>query len=246
MVYFNGITSLLGAVVAIYLGLKTIQRYFKYYDKNLLLIAITGMTMMLPWLPGGINFITLIFIEYRIPIEIYLIIALAMSQIGTLCWMILFTNLIAKKRQKSIVLIFLIYLIIFEFIVITTTFREPLLLGEYGANLYVIYKPMTIALISIFFIVILSTSIIFCKGSLKASQPEIRLKGKLLLTSIIFVVIGSFIEAILAGSEFYVLLFIGRILLILSTIGFYGAFILPNWIRKIFLKENGSKKEEIG
>ena len=91
----------------------------------------------------------------------------------------------------------------------------------------------------IFFIFILIsfvfTGIIIAMISMRAENLEIKLKGKLLLLAFILFAIGAALDAV--GPLIPLTVVLTRIILILSAIAFYSGFILPNWMKKLFLKE---------
>ena len=80
-------------------------------------------------------------------------------------------------------------------------------------------------------IIVLVTGIIFYRESHKSINPEVKLKGTLFLLGILLYLGGTFTYVItqIAG--------LPLIFLIPSLIVIDGALTLPNWMRKILLKE---------
>ncbi|MFX1357754.1 MAG: hypothetical protein ACFFA8_10755, partial [Promethearchaeota archaeon] len=89
-----------------------------------------------------------------------------------------------------------------------------------------------------FFLVIymLVTGILFGLASIRDDNPEIRLKSKLLIIAFVSFVIGAVLE-ILSGISLLIMI-IARLILISSSIEFYGGFMLPTWMKKLFLKKD--------
>ena len=81
----------------------------------------------------------------------------------------------------------------------------------------------------------LITGILFGKASLKVDDAEIKLKGTLLILAFISFVLGAILE-ILSGLSI-VILIIARLILISSSFEFYGGFILPEWMKTLFLRK---------
>ena len=83
-------------------------------------------------------------------------------------------------------------------------------------------------------IVIFITGVIFAWKSLKSDNPEISLKGKFLLIAFISFTIGAILDALpilpISGV-------IARFILISSAIEYYIGFMLPDRIKKLFLKD---------
>jgi hypothetical protein len=70
---------------------------------------------------------------------------------------------------------------------------------------------------------------------MKIDNPETRLKGKLLLVAFPSFAVGALLDSMIPTSP--LTLIILRSILILSAIMFYTAFMLPNWIKKLFIKQ---------
>jgi len=88
------------------------------------------------------------------------------------------------------------------------------------------------------------TGINFAQKSVKLEDREVRLKGKLLRAAFIMFAVAAVLDAML-GMIFEVptdpllaiLVVVVRILLIFSALEFYGGFLLPKWMKEIFLKK---------
>jgi len=83
-------------------------------------------------------------------------------------------------------------------------------------------------------ILFIITGTMLARESLKSDDPEVKLKGKLLFLAFYSFIIGSILD--IFSSTSILLLTIARIVLISSAFTFYGGFILPNWMKKIFLR----------
>ena len=84
-------------------------------------------------------------------------------------------------------------------------------------------------------ILALITGVLFARKSLRSEKPEIKLRGKFLLAAFISFVIGGILDTIITAN--FVALLITRIILISSSIEFYYGFILPEWMKKRFLRQ---------
>ena len=90
----------------------------------------------------------------------------------------------------------------------------------------------------------LVTGVIFAQKSVKSDDREIRLKGKLLRAAFITFSVAAVLDSML-GTIFEdpsdpllaIFVVVVRILLIFSAIEFYGGFLLPRWMKEIFLKK---------
>ncbi|MBY9003794.1 MAG: hypothetical protein KGD73_07470, partial [Candidatus Lokiarchaeota archaeon] len=79
-------------------------------------------------------------------------------------------------------------------------------------------------------VIFLTTGIIFFREANKTDDAENKLKAKLILVGVIFLIIGSLFYSIFG------IVFIALIILLMSVLGFYGGIVYPVWIAKIFLR----------
>ncbi|GAH43809.1 unnamed protein product, partial [marine sediment metagenome] len=195
-----------------------------------------------------ISFIMSLFIQQTLNKELYFIIGNAFVPVALICWIIAYTDMINKEKQKITVVLILTFGIVFEglffyyFFMDFNSIGEINLLRPFSADLgYVL-----IILLSISFLILFVSGLKFARKSLKSENREVRLKGKLLQFAFIAFTIAALLEktarSILIGTIFTdptilllsVILVVVRVLLISSTIAFYGGFLLPNWMKKIF------------
>jgi hypothetical protein len=76
---------------------------------------------------------------------------------------------------------------------------------------------------------------IFSYKALRSDKPDIKLKGKFLVIAFILFTFGSILETFVPLTQITVVIY--RCILILSSMSFYIGYILPDWIKKIFLKK---------
>jgi hypothetical protein len=88
------------------------------------------------------------------------------------------------------------------------------------------------------------SGVIFAQRSIKVEDREVRLKGKLLRAAFITFTVGAILDSLLgtifedpADPFLAVMVVVVRILLIISAIEFYGGFLLPRWMKDIFMKK---------
>ncbi len=231
----NGILMLILDTISIAVGLLIISKYFGHERKfkALLYVGLAWIFMVSPWYSGALSFIIVLVTGEYLSAEAYMIIGNIFIPIALVLWLAAFTELVYKKGQKLIVLIFCIYGVIFCLIFFILLALDPLLIGtvrgiDVKYNTFIAVYYLTLEGI------ILITGYLFTKQSLRSENPEIRLKGKFLMLAFILFVIGSTLNALLALD--YVTLVIFRGFEIASSVSFYLGFILPEPIKKIFIK----------
>ena len=218
------------------MGAFIASKYFKYKQRTFLFVGIAWMGLCEPWLSSGISFLLAVITggEGLSP-EMYAIIGMSFVPWSMLAWLIAFTDLTIKKHQKLILISFAIFGIIFDICLFYFLSIDPDLIVILNDPVDAEYQTIIRIFLFIIIIIIFITGMLFARESLKSKNPEIRLKGKLLLTAFLLFTIGGIFDGLLP-LNIYTLTF-ARILLISSAISFYCGFLLPNWVIKIFLKQ---------
>jgi hypothetical protein len=231
----NGIMSIIFVSISIIVGVKIASKYIKYKRRTFLLFGITWIGVASIWYSHTASVIIILTTGHEISDELYMFLGNAFLPITWFVWMIAFTDLVYKDKQKILLILSAIYGIIFEIYFIYYLFTDSSVLGELVSPVDASYNLiMTFYQISCL-IYFLTTGILFARPSLKSDNPEIKLKGKFLLIAFISLVMGAVFE-ILSHISIFILI-IGRLILISSSIEFYCGFILPKRVEKIFLRQ---------
>jgi len=152
-----------------------------------------------------------------------------------LFWLTAFTELLYKGKQKIILIIFGIIGIIFNVIILFFLFTESSFIGREVGNVDEDYSLfVNIYIIGIMIITII-TGTLFAQASIKLDSPEMKLRGILLLIAFYSFVVGAIFDMFSPLSV--IILIIARLILISSAIEFYCGFVLPEWLKKMLIKE---------
>ena len=242
----QGSFSLIFVIISLIIGITIISKYFKYKNRLLILVGISWIGVGNPWMPDSISFLMNIFIEESLPVEWYFIIGNCFIPVALLTWLIAYTDMIRKKAQKKVIIITIVLSIIFEIVFFTLFFIDIELIGVINP-----IRPFTVdfgIFITIYLMIVilamLVTGVIFAQKSVKSEDREIRLKGKLLRAAFITFTVAAIFDSLL-GAIFEdptdpllsVMVVVIRILLIISSLEFYGGFLLPRWMKEIFTKK---------
>lgn len=245
--FFSGLFSLIFVTIFVITGLLIASKYFDKRKYTYLTIGIGWIGLVAGWIPDAINFI-LVFFAQTLSLEMYLIIAIALYPPASLLWLTGFTKLIGIKRRKEILIISLIICIISEILFFIFLFTDKkAFLGDY-INLFTVdFEIYGILMLFVSLLVVISVSILFSFNALRSKEPEVKLRGKLLLIAIILIAFGAALDIIIgmfsetAGASgaiiLSILVVIVRLILAISSVIFYCGFILPKSIKEIFLKE---------
>lgn len=229
----NGSLSIVMVLIISSVGLTLIFKYLKYKSKPLLYMGIALILLCEPWFTHALALILILTTGEGLSPEIFFITAYILIPWALLAWMIVITELLNIKKSKLILSIYVLFGIIFTIVFFVLIYTNIELIGELYTPIDMDNGPFSTGYLLIVLINIFITGYLFFRESRKSQDPEIRLKGTLFFVAIISFVIGSILDTFALN---IVLLIIVRLALILASIGVYGAFILPNWMKKLFLK----------
>jgi len=236
--FLNGIFSLIFALISVVIGITIISKYPKSKNRTILLVGLVWLGIVSSWYASSSSFLVALITDgdgYMSVPPYYFIIGVVPLPLTAFIWMIAFPDLLYKKNQKKILLIFAIVGIVFEIVFFSILFIDHTKIGEVTSPVDAEYEFFVTAYQLFLVVMVLITGLLFARVSLKSKSPEIRLKGKLLFAAFISFVLGSVLE-ILSGISIIILI-VARMILISSSIEFYGGFMLPKWMERLFLKE---------
>ncbi len=241
--FINGLFTLILVIIFMSVSLTIISKYFKSKEPMFLYVGITWGIMAEAWIPNAISFVIVLIISTSegLPIIPFLIIGTSFYPVGLLCWTKAFTDFFYKERQKIVLCVMAIISILFEIFFFTFLVIDSTIIGEKTGIVDTDYGLFVTAFQIFLIFYILFTGLKFASETMKSGGPERELKGKLLRGALIIFVIGALLDALGAFLTFLdliyvVLLLVARILLTISAVGFYGAFLLPEWMKKRLLK----------
>jgi hypothetical protein len=167
--------------------------------------------------------------------ELRLFIMIGLLPYTVFIWFIAFTDLAYKEKQKIILVIIALIGAAFEVLFLYLLFTDIERIAVWHSPIHVEYTLFI--QIYLFFVLAISllTGIIFGLKTMKSEDPEYKLRGKFIIIAFI-----SFVGASISDSLYtadYLILLITRIVLISSAFEFYCAFSLPQWLKKLFLKD---------
>ncbi|TFG08375.1 MAG: hypothetical protein EU539_02405 [Promethearchaeota archaeon] len=234
--FIQGFSSLLFSVISIMVGLLLIIRYLQYRQNTLLLAGLTWCLIASTWYTGGINFIYVLITGTSISDEAYFLCYLFVPFTLTL-WISLFTVLKNIQKRKLILGFLIIQGIIYEIILLYFIFTDLSVVG-YKEGLFndELTLPFSIYMIVILIIAII-TGLWFALDSMKSEKKDIKLKGKFLTAAWLSFVIGAALDTGLVSLT-PLLLIITRLILISSAFEFYFGFFLPEWLKRLLIKED--------
>jgi len=234
----SGLFSCIFTAISLIVGFIIVSKYKKFKQKIYIHIGLTWIFISEPWWPSSVSFLIALFTGgdglLSAP-AIYFIIGNIFIPFTVILWLTAFTDLMYPKKQKIILLIFVIYGVIFEIFFFYFLVADISLIGILEGITDVTYKFLVQGYLLSIIIVLFITGFMFSRQSFKSDDPDIRLKGKLLALAFTLFTIGALLDSAIELNEITVI--ITRIILILSALCWYGGFILPRWMKEIFQKK---------
>ncbi|TFF87468.1 MAG: hypothetical protein EU549_04675 [Promethearchaeota archaeon] len=229
-----GLLSLVTVIFAFVVGIKILSKYKSFKDKNFIYVGLMWIGIYSPWWSSSLSFLLMVFSNNTVSLTLglYFIFALGLVPFFMIVWLIAFTDMVIKKNRNLIIGIPAIITIAYEIYLIFSVIVSPVLIGEFSeASIFdVTYRGISQIYLIFIVLLILSTGVLFSRQSLKSDNPELKLKGKLLLSAWILWTAGAILDS--AIPLFIFTLLLTRIILISSSILFYLGFLLPNFIKK--------------
>ncbi|MFX1354447.1 MAG: hypothetical protein ACFFGP_10830, partial [Promethearchaeota archaeon] len=178
--YLQGAFSLIFVIISLIIGFSILSKYPKFKSRLYLLVGIAWIGVANPWFPDSISFVMNLIWYQNLNIYWYFIIGNCFIPFALLAWLIAFTDMIWKKRQKLVVSLTIILSIAFEIAFFYLLFTNPDAIGVIGARPFTVdFGEFILVYLVIVIIVMFSTGIIFAQKSVKSDNKEIRVKGKL-------------------------------------------------------------------
>ena len=233
--YLNGILSIITVLTGILVGLVIALKYFELRRRVFLYVGIAVMGTYQPWWPTAVSFFTILIFERPLTSAEYFLITITCIPFFIVLWMLAINDLLVIKNRIILPLIFLIVSSVAEVYIWYYCFTEPSKIGTLSGYFDAEYALLTMLYLLFILMSIVITGIVFSIQSFKSDKPEIRLKGKLLILGFLCYLIGGFIDAGTIHLN-VITIIIARTILILSAIFFYFGFLLPDFVRKLFIK----------
>ena len=231
----DGVCSLIFVAISLLVGFIILSKYVKYKERIYLMVGATWILISCPWWSSSLSFLVALFNDVGITPEAYFLIGNILVPFATVLWLLAFTEFLYTEKRKLILLVFALYGLIFEILFFSFLFVDPNIIGELNPPVDVRYNSFIMIFLISFLLIVVVTGFLFANLSLKSKDPEVKLKGKLLIIAYIAFAIGALLDSAITLNE--VTIIITRVILIISAICWYGGFLLPQWMRKLFMRK---------
>ncbi len=230
--------SLIFVIINTVIGIIIISRYFQYRKSELLLVGIAWTGLAMPWVPDGINFLMILILDIKLPTSIYFILAVGTLPFSITIWVIVILDLIAVSKNRAMIIkgVYVVLCTIYEIFFFVFLFYDMDQLGTEITPFRIEYEIFSVIMLMGCVITLLITGLLFARESLKSEDSMIKLKGKLLILAFILFNLGAVLDSL--GSLLNEVMVVTiRLILVSSAIFFYTGYILPEWVKKLFLRK---------
>ncbi len=226
------------------MGIKIITKYFEVRDKAFLYAGLSVIGLATPWAGVVLNFITYVFFDTIPSMELHFFLHGTYIPIATCFWLMVlmhFSKLSETRRKKLVIMCFVIAAI-FEIVYISIIFTDTTILGTLLTEIQVDYAPFSEIYLLIATLIAFFSGLWLGNLLRKSDKEKVRLQGKLIIYSYCIFAFAAFFEVMVPIIS--VIIF-ARILVTFMSILFYGAFVLPKWIVRLFLSQKARDVLEI-
>jgi hypothetical protein len=232
--FFQGLMSTILVVISFIVALKILSNYFKYKQRQLLLVGLSWIGLVNPWIPDSITFFMVLIMGEKLSLVQTFLIGYVPIPFFIMCWTIAVADFLMTENKNWLIIIMAIILVLAEILLIVFLFTNTDILGYQVAPFQLRFGPYMIIYLFCAVIYAIITGILFSRKAMISDIPRVKLMGKFLLAAFIFYGAGSVVEVTMQITPITIL--ITKSILITSAICFYIGFLMPKSIENRFLK----------
>ncbi len=235
-----GIITSIYIIIVVIIAVKMIGTYHKYKVSQHLFSAIAYFGVASTYSGIVLNLISVLIFNIVPLLEVHILINGGLVTICNFFWImtILAISNLKQKIRRVILIILGIFTITIEIMFISLVLIDATTVMTYMIT--PIYGDYTLFTEIFYFsqvIVFVSFGLWMSIKSLKSKNEQIKLKGKLLMLSFGLFFIGALSDVVITETLLFI---VGLIFISNSAIFFYLGFILPDWLKKLLIKEENN------
>ncbi len=238
MEFTLGLVCIILSILYINLVVNLIYKSYIKRDINILYLAATQFFLSIPFLSMSIAFLFTFLTGNPRSEEIQLFLENPITFNCLLYWILLCSDILFKKNKKTVIVLAIIYVSIFEsiFAFLFVSGNHSLIAAR-SDNISVMMGPFSLTIAMINMMIFFITSYKLFREARESESKEIRIKGVFILFGTVLYFVG--VMATIVASLIKIPLFIYTTIIFFSfsIFGFYGGFIFPNWMKNLFLQE---------
>jgi len=226
----NGSFAIVIFLFFLYIGLSIIIKYFKIKEKRVLFTGIAIIFMSFPWLAMSSSFLSALITKNPLSFEIYFIIGYGIS-FGMLFWLLTFTTLVYQNQRKVIISLYLVYIVFSTILFYIFLIDQPNLIGDLSSAIFVELGSYLKLRTLVKLIILILTGVLIYLETKDVPDEDVKIKGRFILIGVILFVLGGILFTFTNITIFPLIFFIP------SLFGIYGGFLLPDWMKKLFIQK---------
>ncbi len=233
-----GIVTIIFLISLISIGIKMGLTYFRTRNRVFIYAGISVVGTALPWSGVGLFFISLVLFNDVPSMEIFFLCLGAFIPIASITWILTILNLfnVYPTKEKWLKVIFITFWLSIEVIFLTLVFTDTTLLGTLKDNRIVVeFTPFTKIFLLIALAQMLITTYMLGIYYWRSDKKKIKLQGKFITIAMCIFLFSSLLEIFVPNIQMNI---IARILVMIYAFVYYGGFMMPKWLERLFLKEN--------
>jgi hypothetical protein len=201
-------------------------------------MGLAWMMVYQPWWPSTLVFILNVFnvVDGGIDPRLYILVGNVFLPILFIIWFMGITEMLFEAKRLLIVGIYAAITILMDIIILAFLFVDYTFLASKIEIVNADYNVIMIIYLLFLAASIAWAGILMGRESLMSDEPQLKLKGKFLISASIFYVLLALLDVGLV--DFIpALLFVTRSIMMLSSLLFYFGFFLPDPLKKLIIKE---------
>ena len=225
-----GVFSLIYVIITLILSLRIAFKYRILEKKVYLLVGLAWLGMSRIFWASSISFLSLLITGKGLPLFLYILITYPLQSVFLILWLVGLNDLMDLSRYKRFIFIYVAIIFIFEVIMFYYYIIDISVIAVFVNPVDISLGLITVTYLLLILGLLLVSGIVLAIEFFTTGNPETKLKGKFLLIAFVLFVIGAFLETFISFPPI-------RLLLAFSAIMFYIGFMIPESIKKRFLKD---------
>lgn len=194
---------------------------------------------MTPYWGYTLNFFAIIFNIGSIPDALIIFLSSAFVGFVHITWMFAFSDFFFKNLQKRFMAVAIFEAVTYEIFLLNLFVSNLPSVGVLEGPFFIRWGELVTFFLFFSIFMMLVMGMVFARETLKSDSIEVKLKGKFLFAAFISFTTGTFIDILTFGLDYdtaQIVLIFARIIVISAAFEFYLGFILPNFVKNLFIK----------
>ena len=231
----QGFAGLISLGITIFIGFIIVSKYFKYKKIELFTVGLMMIFITSGWWGSTLNFLFYAFFNFEMGDQLYIFISYGLASLASIFWIYSFVYIVYPKLKWKLFSIWLAISIVYTIVFMYYLFTEPSILAVRVTRFDSETRYFVAGYILLSLLISLITQYIFLTRSIHSDDAKIRWKGKLIFLGFIVFLIGAILDSVIPLTP--IILFLTRILIVVSTVLSYIGWIMPDRVADWLIKK---------